>query len=66
MTADFNAATWRKSSRSNAEQACVEVARVPTAVGIRDSKDPGSGHLEMGRTAFRTLLDQVKAGILDL
>lgn len=66
MTADFAAATWRKSSRSNAEQECVEVAQVPTVVGIRDSKDPEGGHLAFGRTEFRALLDRVKAGDLDL
>jgi hypothetical protein len=32
---------WRKSSRSNASDdgACVEIAFVPRAVGVRDSKN---------------------------
>lgn len=30
---------WRKSSRSNAANACVEVAVQPLAVAVRDSKN---------------------------
>lgn len=66
MTADFAAATWRKSSRSNAEQACVEVAQVPEVIGIRDSKNPDGPHLVVNRSTFRSLVQQVKAGDLDL
>ncbi|MFI7576415.1 DUF397 domain-containing protein [Micromonospora sp. NPDC049497] len=33
-------ADWRKSSHSGDEGACVEVARLPRTVGVRDSKDP--------------------------
>jgi hypothetical protein len=33
---------WRKSSRSNAANACVEIAIHPQAVAVRDSKNvPG-------------------------
>ncbi|WP_422772157.1 DUF397 domain-containing protein [Plantactinospora sp. WMMC1484] len=39
----FNAgaARWRKSSRSNDQGLCIEVAdNLPGVVGVRDSKDP--------------------------
>ncbi|MEU9023985.1 DUF397 domain-containing protein [Actinomadura sp. NPDC048394] len=66
MSADFAIGEWRKSSRGNSEQDCVEVAQVPAAIGIRDSKNPQGGHLTLDRAAFSSLLDRAKAGILDL
>lgn len=33
-------ADWRKSSHSGDEGACVEMAVLPRAVAVRDSKDP--------------------------
>lgn len=35
---DVTIADWAKSTYSNADQACVEVASVTHTVGIRDSK----------------------------
>lgn len=41
---DFTSAVWRKSTRSGDNGgACVEVAFLDTAVGLRDSKDKGRG-----------------------
>ena len=39
----IKAASWRKSSRSTANGACVEVGSGPAVVGVRDAKDQGSG-----------------------
>ncbi|GAB2940328.1 hypothetical protein GCM10027280_30950 [Micromonospora polyrhachis] len=39
--ADLSIATWRKSTRSGNEGACVEVAdNLPGTIAVRDSKDP--------------------------
>ncbi|MDG4763763.1 DUF397 domain-containing protein [Solwaraspora sp. WMMD406] len=53
-------ATWRKSTRSNAQGMCVEVAtNVPATVLVRDSKDPAGPALSFaphGWAAFVTTL----------
>lgn len=35
---DFESATWRKSSYSQGQNNCVEIARTGRWVGVRDSK----------------------------
>ncbi|MCC3333302.1 DUF397 domain-containing protein [Nocardia abscessus] len=41
MTVDLAGAQWFKSSRSSAQEACVEVAWLEAGqVGVRDSKNP--------------------------
>lgn len=60
---------WRKSSRSDsgAEIECVELARLSaTSIGIRDSKNPGRGHLTISRRAARELFDALRSGLYDL
>jgi hypothetical protein len=43
-TSDFTHAVWRKSTYSGDNAgACVELAFLDTAVGLRDSKDKGNG-----------------------
>ena len=49
---------WRKSSRSgNGGGNCVEVAFVPTAVAVRDSKNPTGPALAFPTTAWRGFLN---------
>ena len=66
--ADVNSSgfVWRKSVRSNAGQGCVEVARFPNAIGVRDSKDPGGPRLVLTRGGWQGLLRQARSGKLDL
>ena len=55
---------WRKSSRSGStttQNDCVELAPLPDAVGIRDSKNPGAGHLNLTADQFTGLLANIKA-----
>ncbi|SEG24162.1 protein of unknown function [Thermomonospora echinospora] len=60
---DLLTATWRKSSRSgNNGGACVEVAQLGTAIGLRDSKNPDAGHLTVPAKTFAALLTHLKQG----
>jgi len=43
-SAELTGAQWRKTTRSNADGQCVEVAFLDGGrVGVRDSKDQGAG-----------------------
>jgi uncharacterized protein DUF397 len=61
--ADFTGALWRKASRSQGTGGeCVEVARVPGLVGVRDSKDPHGPALVFALAELRALADEIKRG----
>ena len=55
-SSDTTKMTWRKSSRSATQVACVEVAFTGNAVAVRDSKDPEGPALAVSRTAFTRFL----------
>lgn len=53
---DLARAVWRKSSRSNAQANCVEVAVAPAAVAVRDSKNTGGPVLAFPTAGWTTFL----------
>jgi hypothetical protein len=56
---------WRKSTRSGATGACVEVQAVDGAVLMRDSKDPDGPRLTFPIEQWRAFLAGVAAGEFD-
>ena len=56
--------TWRKSSRSggggSGGQECVELAKLPGGIGIRDSKHPDAGYIALSREVFAALVKRIK------
>jgi len=49
---------WRKSTYSGDQGGdCVEIAEVPTAIAIRDSKNPAGPLLTLDPAAFSTFLN---------
>ncbi|MEV4000748.1 DUF397 domain-containing protein [Actinomadura sp. NPDC049753] len=55
---------WRKSSYTGGanDNQCVELGRLApgAGIGVRDSKDPGGGHLTLSSVQFARLIDQIK------
>lgn len=55
---------WRKSTHSSGvnDEDCVELGRLSpgAGIGVRDSKDPGGGHLILSVAQFAGLIEQVK------
>ena len=53
---------WRKSSYSGTanDDVCVELGRLEDGVGVRDSKDPGAGHLVLSAAGFAGLVEELK------
>jgi hypothetical protein len=61
----FLDAVWRKSTRSNVNGSCVEVRRVPSAVQVRDTKDPHGPVLSFSPSTWRSFVRGVNGGEFD-
>jgi hypothetical protein len=58
--------TWRKSSYSNGQSNCVELAVLATGrIALRDSRNPARGALHPTTCQWHRLLRATKAGQLD-
>jgi hypothetical protein len=66
ILSDLSGARWRKSSRSGAQNDCVELYVASAGAAVRDSKNPEAGHVSFATPNWDSFLGVVKKGGLDL
>ncbi|MFE6778051.1 DUF397 domain-containing protein [Streptomyces sp. NPDC057702] len=59
---DLTKSDWFKSSHSNGQAECVEVAINESTVAMRDSKNPCGGTLVVSHDEWRAFVNDVAAG----
>ena len=61
---DLACAQWRKSSYSNGQANCVEIAtNLPGLVAVRDSKDPDGPSLAIGLDTWQAFVRSIRASL---
>jgi hypothetical protein len=60
LVPDVLGTVWRKSSRSNGAQNCVEMAHVSDVTAVRDSKNPTGPVLVFSAGVFGAFLKTAK------
>lgn len=56
---------WRKSSRSNGQYECIEVAKLLGATAVRDSKDPTGSALMFTTAEWSAFTTGIRTGEFD-
>jgi hypothetical protein len=66
ILSDLSGPRWRKSSRSGAQNDCVELVVASAGAAVRDSKNPEAGHVSFATPGWDSFLGVVKEGGLDV
>lgn len=53
---------WRKSSRTQGANNCVEVGRLDDGAAVRDTKNRAAGYFTATRAQWDTFINSLKAG----